>query len=348
MHLFVFNNNFVRIGILDNYISLTWEEYYQDIGKILLVANDTEHNIRLLRQGNILYQPGKDTAMRIAYAKYDSRANQVTVHGFAAMDFLTQRIVDGTENIYNAERSMYNIVGNNLRGLPDIALADAENMLEIFDTQYTGGSVPDALNKIAVETGLGYKMLFDYRNKRHLFKVYRGEERMTGQREPAPVIFSDEFGNLANMTITDDMSVFKNVAYVAGAGEGEGRKIVVVGAAEGLERYELWVDARDIQPDEEAGETVDSESYIQKLITRGIERLNEHIHVKTFQAEVDANDFRTKYNLGDIVTCKSTRYGVQINTRIMHYKEITEQNITKLTLTLGNPEITFAKGLMLQ
>lgn len=43
---------------------------------------------------------------------------------------------------------------------------------------------------------------------------------------------------------------YRNVALVAGEGEGLDRKTIPVGAAEGMERYELYVDARDVSSNE--------------------------------------------------------------------------------------------------
>ena len=55
---------------------------------------------------------------------------------------------------------------------------------------------------------------------------------------------------------------YANVAVVQGAGEGENRATVTVGLtdATGADRRELYVDARDVQPDEEKGETNKSEA----------------------------------------------------------------------------------------
>ncbi|MDT2284838.1 hypothetical protein P7H17_00070 [Paenibacillus larvae] len=46
----------------------------------------------------------------------------------------------------------------------------------------------------------------------------------------------------------------KNIAVVAGQGEGEDRKIVTVGTSTGLNRHEMFVDARDVGTQEEGSE----------------------------------------------------------------------------------------------
>ena len=62
------------------------------------------------------------------------------------------------------------------------------------------------------------------------------------------------------------------MAVVQGAGEGANRATVTVGLtdATGADRRELYVDARDVQPDEEKGETTTStEPTCERLMARG-------------------------------------------------------------------------------
>ena len=339
MILHVFNTELERIGILDNYLSVAWEEDYHGRGNFLLVCVDSPQNIALLQQGWYIYRTEKETAMIIRYVKYESAVNQITIRGYTTNDLLKQRIVYPTKNIYNVENGMYSIVSDNRRGLPSHVNAPATGIAGTFEKQFTGDEVTEALSVLGKESQIGYYTKFDHRNKQHVFTVYQGKDRTIGKPDSFG-FFSTEYGNLANTIIVDDMSIFKNVAYVGGAGEGAARKWVIIGDATGLDRFEMHVDARDIQPDEESGETVESPAYIQRLTARGIQKINEQIRVKTFIAEVDPAGFGKDFYLGDIVSCKSIKYGVQINTRILHYAEVREGGKTKLSLTLGEPEIT--------
>lgn len=334
--LHVFTPDFERLGLLDTYISLVWEEEYQGRGALMIVCSDIPENIRLLQEGNMLWQRGKQTAMIIKYVKKESADSLITVHGYTALNYLNQRIIYPTLTIYNVETGMRNAVSQHLRAFPRIAVAASKGFPEIFDTQFTGDEVLDALKVLGVESEIGYQMEFDYDNALHVFSPYKGRDLTIGDDL---MLFKEEFGSLQGMTIVDDNTIFKNVAYVAGAGEGAARKVIIVGTATGRNRYEMFVDAKDLQPDEEKGETAESPAYIQLLTARGIEKLNQQIRVQTFIAAVDYSGFRTLFDLGDIVTCSSTKYGVTLNTRITGFKEVTERNMTTLSLTFGNPEI---------
>ena len=56
---------------------------------------------------------------------------------------------------------------------------------------------------------------------------------------------------IAEQTLIDSRMNYANVAVVAGQGEGADRAITIVGDAEGLDSFELFVDARDIENEED-------------------------------------------------------------------------------------------------
>jgi hypothetical protein len=95
----------------------------------------------------------------------------------------------------------------------------------------------------------------------------------------------------------------KNVTLVAGEGEGISRKTAVVGSGSGLNRRELFTDARDISSDTESGTLSDVE-YYALLNKRGSEALSERIIVTAFDGEVEATrlyKYGRDFFIGDIV-----------------------------------------------
>jgi hypothetical protein len=180
----------------------------------------------------------------------------------------------------------------------------------------------------------------------HTFEVYKGTDRTWGQKIIPPVIFSDEMKNLFNLRVITDDGLFCNVAYVIWEDSDGNRLVVEVGYGDGLERHELFLKA-NITPDADLGESWQSPSFREKLIVFGQDELNKRLKIQTFVAEVDPLDWRVRYNLGDIVTCMSKRYGLRFDARITHFKEVTENNKTTVILTLGEPEYTVIDELKL-
>ena len=88
-------------------------------------------------------------------------------------------------------------------------------------------------------------MPYDKAAKKLLFDVYQGAERPNAK-------FSEPFGNLAHLVLQQSHMDYKNVAYVGGSGRAEERIYTEVGqtSAAGLDRREMFVDARDLRYDE--------------------------------------------------------------------------------------------------
>ena len=354
MVLFIYNQAFTLIGVIDNYTSLQWAEDYAGHGFLELVCRDTEKNIELLQQGNYVHQKGKRTAMVIRYIEKQSDLHQVTVTGYTTIDLVHQRIIFPVQTINNFEAGMYALVERFLAGSESDRNVETITTARIVnggvsgfpysrETQFTGTELLEALSSLSEESGLGFYMAFDPDNKRHVFTVFQGiDHTHKPGRALAIKPFAAEYGNLANITITDDMIDFVNVAYVAGAGEGIQRKHVVVGTATGIDRFEGFADRRDLQQeyvDDDGQEiTLTDAEYDAILEAAGIQYLNEHVHAQSFTGIVDAKDILCA--LGDMVTCISSRYKVRLDTRISREEEVTENNIKTLHLTFGTPTIT--------
>ena len=123
------------------------------------------------------------------------------------------------------------------------------------------------------------------------------------------MIFNVDYDNVISREYVSDVSEFKNTAIVAGQGEGADRKIILVGNENtGINRYEMFVDARDIE-DESA------------LPDRGKNKLADYTCSDTYSSEVDSAEYQTKWNLGDVVVTIDHEYGVNMNERIV---EVTE------------------------
>ena len=109
--------------------------------------------------------------------------------------------------------------------------------------QFTGDNLYDVISEICRLTGLGFKVTLNDK-KQFVFKLYAGADRTYAQTENPYVVFSPKFENIANSNYLESKKEYKNVALVAGEGEGAERKTTSVGEGSGLERRELFVDAR--------------------------------------------------------------------------------------------------------
>lgn len=348
LRIWIFNREFELAGGLSSYKYLSWKEQYQDRGIFTLIVGDTREHIKMLQQGYFVYMPGKVTAMVIKYVEYDSEQSTITVNGYTTLEFIDQRILLGTYQFSGGkiEEGMKEILKNNLRGFSEISIEPVQGMLSAYESaQYSNCQILEMFTELCKHTGYGMRMKFDYKNKTHIFQIYMGVNRKYGQTVNPPASFSDDWGSLGDVQIIDDESVLKNTIYVFGQGEGANRIYAIfrTGSGTGKDMYELAVDARDLQwqDDPEKDDYQTYEQYIITLGQRGAAKANELIKLVSFKAEITAlQDFGIKYNLGDIITCRSNKYNMQLDTRIMAYEHRVENNIAKIYLTLGEPTIT--------
>ena len=107
---------------------------------------------------------------------------------------------------------------------------------------------------------------------RLVFDLFKGENRSYRQTVNPYVIFSNDFDNIINTEFEYDETNISNVALIGGEGEGTDRKYQSIGESEGFDRYELFVDAKDISSNN--GEIAPAD-YNLLLIERGEEKIAE-------------------------------------------------------------------------
>ncbi len=182
--------------------------------------------------------------------------------------------------------------------------------------QFTGDNLYDTIKVLCDVFSIGFKIEVNEQNQ-FVFMLWAGVDRSYDQEINPYVIFSPEFDNLLNSNYIESRKLFKNVALVAGEGEGSDRKTQTVGSGSGLARRELFVDARDISSTTIDGEIPIAE-YNEQLKQRGEDKLAETRVETAFDAQVDAYGgfkYNKDYFLGDIVQIEN-EYGISAQARI--------------------------------
>lgn len=111
--------------------------------------------------------------------------------------------------------------------------------------QYTGDNLYDVISGICKDKKIGFKIELNDQNQFE-FSLYSGVDRSYDQDENSYVVFSKKSENLLSSEYLESDAFMKNVTLIGGEGEGTDRKYVDLGSGEGLERREIFTDARDI------------------------------------------------------------------------------------------------------
>jgi len=108
---------------LTHAVSIQMTVYYNEIGKIQLVVPVDDYNIAALREGSMLYDTVRGTTYVIVNPKQDTTQNRITCNGYTTNWLLNRRVVAARKALTAVESGVYDLVNDNLRGLPRIKTA---------------------------------------------------------------------------------------------------------------------------------------------------------------------------------------------------------------------------------
>lgn len=313
-------------------ISVIMTIYYNDIGKLILVAPINDYNITALKIGNLLYDTDRDVTYYIVDTKTDTTNNRITANGYTANWLLNKRVIATEYHMENIETGAYQLVSDNLRGLTRIQISEPTGMGDTTDAILKGGFLLDEIMPYLEEKGIGHTMDWDADNLTHVFKLCKGRDLTEGIHA---VVFSEEQGTAKDLVINDDDSTLKNVGYVVGSLNNDTEFVEVVGTATGDDRREVWFDTAVRQESEESVAECKA-----RAVAYATMELGKRIRRKSFSVTIDPEDLGRYYTLGDIVSCVSGRFGVSFNARITGIKYTLDNNKARTEIILGDPILT--------
>lgn len=330
MHIDVLEEDtLVRVGWVDVWVSLYWEDAYRTMGRFTLEVRPTPENLSLLREGRWLKRSDSDLPMRICDRSQQDQDAPFVCSGFAATWLLTRRVSTTIIKDQPAEAAMRQLVAD-MAPWPRLELGQAGGFDTRFDKRTSSGSVFEYCETIAAACDLGFRIRLTGkgRSKKLLFEVYRPTADPNHR-------YSTAWGTLTSLGWRFADTDYANVAIVQGAGEGEDRATVTVGdtAATGSARREIYVDARDVQPDEEKGETAQSASYLTRLTDRGGKKLLEQL--RTGVIEFDPED--EGLHPGDVLRVQIPEMGYRATVRVAAVILQSQADRTTCTTRLGTP-----------
>ena len=355
MELYVLDANFKVLGIIDNYECLVWTRNYYKPNTFSMQIIPTLRQFELLKKGNILLKnDNTKEAMYINHRELEENEDRVevlVVSGYSLTQWLDRRITLYKEvEKANAETVMKNYVNRHCinpteanRKIDNLALGVNNNLGQEIDYLSHYKPLLEELENIAKVNELGYKIDLDLANKQYLFEVYKGLDRTVSQEINSKAIFSAEFENISNQKYIDSDSNYRNMVLVAGAGEDSDRKTLSLGIEnKGLNRYELFVDARDISDTKQSGDTdapIPLADYNKLLEVRGKENLLEYAKIETFDCVISNTNnliYRIDYDLGDKVSIINKKWGLMLNERIISITETYDIEGLNIDIETGN------------
>ncbi|MBO8164709.1 MAG: siphovirus ReqiPepy6 Gp37-like family protein [Brevibacillus sp.] len=359
----IIDTNFNLLGEVDTYTSLQWIRRWHKPGEFELHLNPTMQNADKLVEDAIIFKasnPGEAGIIRHREINVlEDGTEELIVKGSFLSGLVGRRITyppaGSAYHYLNApvETIMKSFVDANCINSADPArvipnLVNAPDLARGGTVQYQTRykQLDEELEKLSLSSGLGWHITLDVANAQFVFDVLAGRDLTAGQDTLPPAIFSTDYDNIKSQAYVNSAVGYKNMAVVGGQGEGAERKIVTVGNdLSGLQRFETFVDARDIGTTESGSEPLTEEQIEQMLVQRGQEKLAEFARSLAFESQIVNKSnlvYRVDYDLGDIVTIQNRKWGVTMDARITEVKEVYEPGGVYLEATFGNslPTIT--------
>lgn len=321
MDITIKNTELSNVKVLDVYKSFIWTDRYDTCGDFEIYISVNNTALQYLVKEYYLAIDSSDHYMIIEDFESTTdieEGNYLIITGRSLESILERRIIwNHTVLEGNLQDGIKKLLNENL-----ISPSDPNRKIENFifkdstdsritsltvDNQFHGETLLEAIESICKSFDLGFKITVND-NDQFVFELYKGIDRSYEQTEVPYIEFSPSFDNILNTNFVQSTKTLKNVALVAGEGEGSNRKTIAVqrdkAVHSGLNRREMFVDARDISTYTLEGE-LSAEEYNKQLTQRGNETLADNTETESFDGEVLTTSgvymFGRDYFMGDIV-----------------------------------------------
>lgn len=320
--------NFESEKIFDGFKSLAVTLNYYTYSTFELFVGLTPENIKMFVPETVIYMEG--LYFYVDAAGVDDQATaQMKVTGKSLLGKVRDRIV---YRIYNKTARPEQVVWDHLNNeainpsdtkrkiqyLKLDALSDLGNKAIQYQNSY--GNVAEEIETLCTSYDFGIREVATKLGiPGNTLTIFKGKD------VSHIVEFSDEYENLTKAGYQNNNFDESSTAIVFGEGEGAERQSVVVnGDKTGLQRKELYVDARDLQKTTNDVTLTDTQ-YSEGLKNRGNSKLSERKRILTLNGEVPTSSklfkFGVDYDLGDTITIKSNLYNLKKTSTITTIKK---------------------------
>ncbi|WP_231745112.1 siphovirus ReqiPepy6 Gp37-like family protein [Lysinibacillus sp. F5] len=359
----IIDDEFNLLGEVDRYSSAQIGISWSGIGELELQINRYLQHADKLVKGNIVFpynQLDQAYIIRHREIELDENGKQTenwSIKALSLKTFTSQRLIypaagktheSVTGNVETVMRHFVNTQMINpsdpARIFPRLVLGANQNKGPAIEENSRYDPLNEKLTELSDLHGLGWNIELDLKNKRFVFVVKEGRNLVANQTGLPQAIFSTEFETIESLEYTESDLDYKNFAVVAGQGEGIERRIISIGDAVGADRYEMFVDARDVSEEDDEGNPRPVEKVVADLNKRGNEKLSEHAQEIYLGCQILTTSrliYGKDFSVGDVVTVRDKGWSVTMDTRITAVKEVYEYGKRKIEVVFDNDKPTF-------
>lgn len=348
--IWILDDDFRKIDILRKYTFAQYEDKFRDIGTFKINAEITEENMFLLdktKQHFILFDDRILCVIDSVEKDSDGEFEKsIVVTGRTASYILEERVINGTINFTgNTAEYVHTLINSefintqNKRKIYFNLSYDDKNYIDYVcskvNKQVTGGIVLGEIIDYMEQDNIGFDIVpnlvptttvrdtvtnivdFD-------FVIMAGKDRRKQNvKGNIPIVFSQSLSNIERTSYNFDKKQHKDVAYVAGEGENKERKWFEIdrGTTQtGWNRRELYIDARDIQSENEDGTVMPDADYEKLIRQRTEEKFSDNNLSEVYSSTIAQTSkyiYGVDYYKGDLVTIVDDELNITIDAQVI-------------------------------
>ena len=330
MELYGLDRSFVPVKML-RCTNIQWNRRYYEAGdyQLEMLASDWDTSIAYI----YTHQRPETGMVEKLETKHTIKGDFVLVSGFFLEGMLNWKITypkhSSTGNVCTACKSLVTSLmadtGVSVASEPDIGNSDS------FDSENEplGDTTYAALKK----QELSQRIVFDTDTETLLYSVWQGLDRTQSQRIHTYAAFAQNFGNVDDLTLTQDTSDMRNYAVVQYL-LGEEKPVMELDLREGSETKRILFIQSPVSQEEEQSDT----AYREAVEADARTQMKEYETILNLNADVLQRNlhYRSDYDLGDKCDIRDDRLGLAFEARIIEINEVWKNNEHKVGMQFGN------------
>ena len=188
MDLLVLDADFKPLGVVDTFVSLTWDRSYYKVGSFSLATD--MHYYDLLRAGQYLYRNDAQELGLLQGFSYrqDAKTETIEVEGQFLEAILGDRVVEKTKDLKGTPEEIsrqlvtdYCIAPtDSARKMPRVKLGALQGLGTSITAQCTGTTVLEEIQEVCQTQELAAALTYDYQKDEIVFAVCGGRRRGNG------------------------------------------------------------------------------------------------------------------------------------------------------------------------
>lgn len=353
MDMYVYNKELELVGVTDQVTSLMWTKRYPlgDTFSATFPAN--ENNLKLIRPQMILEIPGRYSGM-ITYRNVSSTGGIIRVSGCSFDGMMNSRVIaDGsyTDTLLTIiDKNLGEAVKNPDRRFEHTYVDKTVDCTNLNRETVTYMNLGEYVGKICGENMLLIRSEIDHSETENKIRLYARKcaDRSINQEQNDPIVFSELYDNVGSMDAVYSEEGCNNSAFIYtvseadtvaswngefGGGVGYSRREGVY-QIDPVIRYEcrtnedgslVWYPVLDVAKTKKR-----ASDFFKNNCS------DEFTNCIDAAVKVDS-DYAKRFDVGDIVTIYSSRFGISQDARITEISESFTVSGLNINVTFGEP-----------